>query len=165
MMSIWIVGLGQFSVLGFALVGGCFLAFSDFLMRSFARTPGAGGAEAMQVINKEVFRYVFMALFLGLAPVSLALAAYGLGTGVGTGRGAALIGAAGLVYILGCFLVTIVFNVPLNTKLADLDAQSADAQRFWRNIYLPQWTFWNTVRTAACVLAAILSMAGLLQGT
>jgi uncharacterized membrane protein len=61
--------------------------------------------------------------------------------------------------------VTIVFNVPLNTKLADLDAQSADAQRFWRNIYLPQWTFWNTVRTAACVLAAILSMAGLLQGT
>ncbi len=59
-----------FTILAYAFIGGVFLAFSDFIMRSLAMTGGHGGIEAMQVINREVFRWVFMALFLGLAPVS-----------------------------------------------------------------------------------------------
>ena len=47
---------------------------------------GPGGVEAMQVINREVFRWVFMALFLGMAAVSLVLIGLGysrLGTAGG----------------------------------------------------------------------------------
>jgi uncharacterized membrane protein len=65
----------QFAVLAYALVAGVFLAFSDFIMRSLALTGGVGGVEAMQVINREVFRWVFMTLFLGMAAGSVALAA------------------------------------------------------------------------------------------
>ena len=71
-MSPVIFILLQFSILAYALVGGVFLAFSDFIMRSLAHTSGIGGVDAMQVINREVFRWVFMALFIGMAPVSLA---------------------------------------------------------------------------------------------
>ena len=57
----------HFAVIAYALVGGVFLAFSDFIMRSLVLTGGHGGIEAMQTINREVFRWVFMALFLGMA--------------------------------------------------------------------------------------------------
>ncbi|MCR9136788.1 MAG: hypothetical protein NXI27_12375 [Alphaproteobacteria bacterium] len=75
-MSIALFFLIQFTVLAYAFVGGVFLAFSDFLMRSLAMTGGHGGVEAMQLINREVFRWVFMALFLGSAVVSVVLTAY-----------------------------------------------------------------------------------------
>jgi len=76
-MSPFFFFLLQFAILAYALVGGVFLAFSDFIMRSLSLTGGTGGVEAMQVINREVFRWVFMALFLGMAAVSLAIAGYG----------------------------------------------------------------------------------------
>ncbi|MEL7461864.1 MAG: hypothetical protein AAGJ39_12975, partial [Pseudomonadota bacterium] len=95
----------QFAILAYALVGGVFLAFSDFIMRSLALTGGHGGVEAMQVINREVFRWVFMALFLGMAAVSVVVAGYGA-FGL-TGPAGTLIMAAGLVYLIGCFGVTV----------------------------------------------------------
>ena len=126
------------AVLAYALVGGVFLAFSDFIMRALSLTGGSGGAEAMQAINREVFRWVFMTLFLGLAAVSLALvvfAALGL-----TGPAATLVASAGLIYLLGCFGVTIVFNVPMNEALAGMDLSEDAARAYWTDSYLPRWT-------------------------
>jgi uncharacterized membrane protein len=88
-MSPFFFFLIQFAILAYALIGGVFLAFSDFIMRSLSRTSGTGGVEAMQVINREVFRWVFMALFLGMAAVSLVLVGYAL-TNLG-GAGSTLI--------------------------------------------------------------------------
>jgi len=118
-MSGWFFILDQIATLAYALVGGVFLAFSDFIMRSFSHTSGVGGVEAMQIINREVFRWIFMALFLGLAPVSLGMMVYGLMI-VGGSTGA-LMAFAGLLYFIGCFGVTILFNVPMNETLADMD--------------------------------------------
>lgn len=149
----------HFAVLAYALVGGVFLAFSDFIMRALSVTGGPGGAEAMQAINREVFRWVFMTLFLGLAAVSLTLivcAASGL-----AGPAETLIGSAGMVYNLGCFGVTIFFNVPMNEALADMDLSQDATHAYWTATYLPRWTFWNTVRTIACGLSAALSLAAL----
>jgi uncharacterized membrane protein len=51
----------------YALVAGVFPRLLG-LHHAVARlTGGVGGVEAMQVINREVFRWVFMALFLGMA--------------------------------------------------------------------------------------------------
>lgn len=140
------------AILGYALLGGVFLAFSDFIMRALRATSGSGGPEAMQAINREVFRYVFMPLFLGMAPVSLAL-----------GIGAALwaeapvpLAAAGAVYLIGVFGVTVVCNVPMNNALAAMAPASAQTAAFWRERYAPRWTFWNTVRALACVAAAAI---------
>jgi hypothetical protein len=39
--------------------------------RALGQTSGGAGPEAMQTINREFFRWIFMTLFLGLVPVSL----------------------------------------------------------------------------------------------
>lgn len=152
--------LMQFAILAYALVGGVFLAFSDFIMRSLALTGGHGGVEAMQVINREVFRWIFMALFLGMAALSVAVAAYGA-FGL-SGHAGTLIMTAGLVYLIGCFGVTIFFNVPMNEALAGMDMSSGTTQDYWVQTYVPRWTFWNSVRTVACVMSATLLLLGLL---
>lgn len=162
-MSPVIFVLLQFSILAYALVGGVFLAFSDFIMRSLAHTGGIGGVDAMQVINREVFRWVFMALFIGMAPASLAIAGYGW-FAVGHGPGTMFM-LAGLIYVVGCFGVTVFFNVPMNEALAEMDASSSTALDYWTGTYLPRWTFWNSVRTCACTLSAALLLFGLLWMT
>lgn len=158
-MSPVLLILAHLAVIAYALVAGVFLAFSDFIMRALSITSGPGGAEAMQAINREVFRWVFMTLFLGLAPVSLLLAACGaliVGHGPGT-----VMALAGLTYVLGCFGVTVVFNVPMNTALAGMDASADATLTYWAGTYLPRWTFWNTVRAGACTLSAVLLSASL----
>ena len=55
-MPIWMFIVAQGAVLAYGLLGGVFLAFSDFIMRSLSLVGGYGGVEAMQVINREVFR-------------------------------------------------------------------------------------------------------------
>ncbi len=149
----------QFAVIAYAIVGGIFIAFSDFIMRSLARTSGTGGVEAMQVINREVFRWVFMVLFLGLAPVSLSIALYGI-VSVGGSTGL-LLAAAGLTYFVGCFGVTVAFNVPLNERLAKMSLAEASTSAFWQEIYVPVWTRWNSVRGTACIIAAALLLAAI----
>ncbi len=158
-MSPFFLVFTHFAVLAYALVGGVFLAFSDFIMRALSVTSGHGGAEAMQAINREVFRWVFMTLFLGLAVMSLALIVLAvLGQ---TGPAAPFVAAAGLVYLLGCFGVTVVFNVPMNEALAGMDLSQDATRAYWTGTYLPRWTFWNTVRTVACAVAAALLLFGL----
>jgi uncharacterized membrane protein len=158
-MSPFILLLLQFAVLAYALVGGVFLAFSDFIMRSLSLTGGTGGVEAMQVINREVFRWVFMALFLGMAALSLVIAGYAV-TRI-PGPPGTLILAAAVVYLVGCFGVTVAFNVPMNEALAGMDLAEDATRSYWTGTYLPRWTFWNTVRTLACGLAAALLLFGL----
>ncbi|MEP5759502.1 MAG: anthrone oxygenase family protein [Litoreibacter sp.] len=159
-MSPFIFIAFQFAIIAYALVSGVFLAFSDFIMRSLAHTGGIGGVDAMQAINREVFRWVFMTLFIGMAPISLGIAAYGefvVGNGPGT-----LFVLAGLIYFLGCFGVTVFFNVPMNEALAGMDASSPAASDYWTGTYMPRWTFWNSVRTAASALSAAMLLFGLL---
>lgn len=153
----------QLAILAYALVAGVFLAFSDFIMRSLALTGGAGGVEAMQVINREVFRWVFMALFLGMAAVSLVIVGYGA-TNLAHPSGG-LILVAGLVYLIGCFGVTVFFNVPMNEALAGMNLSEDATHAYWTGTYLPRWTFWNTVRTLACGASAALLLFGLLSMT
>ena len=153
-----IIFLMNVAILAYAFVGGVFLAFSDFIMRSLSRTGGVGGVEAMQVINREVFRWVFMTLFLSMAAVSLILAGYGamhLDHPAGP-----VIGLAGLVYLVGCFGVTVAFNVPMNEALAGMDLSEDQTRAYWTGTYLPRWTFWNTVRTIACAVSAALLLFG-----
>lgn len=157
------LALMQGAILAYALLAGVFLAFSDFIMRALSRTSGSGGPEAMQVINREVFRWIFMTLFMGMALVSLllsGLAALSLNTPADT-----LILLAGLVYLVGCFGVTVIRNVPMNERLAAMDPATDTARDYWTGTYLPRWTFWNTVRTLACALSSVLLLTALVWRT
>ena len=149
----------QVAVLAYAVVGGVFLAFSDFIMRALALTSGQGGAEAMQVINREVFRWVFMALFLGMAAASVLIAIASTGY-IAAGPGVPLLTGA-LVYLLGCFAVTVFANVPMNEALAGMDVATPAARDYWSRTYVPRWTWWNSVRAVACLTASGLMLIGL----
>lgn len=158
-MSTITVLLLQFSILAYALVAGVFLAFSDFIMRSLAITNGSGGVEAMQAINREVFRWVFMTLFLGMAVGSIAIAILAW-VGI-QGLAGTLILVAALCYLIGCFGVTVFFNVPMNEALASMEVASDTTRDFWLQSYIPRWTFWNSIRTAASAISAALMLVGL----
>lgn len=158
-MATWFFIFAHFSILALAVLGGVFLVFSDFVMRSLAKTGGRGGVEAMQRINEEVFRYVFMPLFLGMVPVLLTLAGYAFMRLPEPASSTIIAGAC--VYLVGGFGITVACNVPLNNTLASMEAGSPDTHRFWFDTYLPRWTFWNTVRTVACVISAAMMQIGL----
>ncbi|MEM6384539.1 MAG: anthrone oxygenase family protein, partial [Pseudomonadota bacterium] len=110
-----------------------------------------------------VFRWVFMALFLGMAAVSLVVVGYGA-FGV-SGPAGTLIMMAGLVYLVGTFGVTVFFNVPMNEALAGMEMSSRTTRDYWLQTYVPRWTFWNTVRTFASAASAALLLFGLVWMT
>jgi uncharacterized membrane protein len=58
------------------------------------------------------------------------------------------------------FVVTMVFNVPLNDALAAVDPGSPDAAPLWAR-YLKDWTFWNHVRTITSTAACALFIAAI----
>lgn len=155
-MSIWFAILSQFSIIAYALVGGVLLAFSDFIMRSLNTANSPGGIEVMQVINREVIKWLFMTLFLGMAAISVVIIGYAYVNL--EGPVAMLIMLAAGLYIVGVFGVTVVFNVPLNNQLDGMEFTSQAALDFWTKRYLPNWTFWNSLRTFASVLAASIYM-------
>jgi uncharacterized membrane protein len=56
------------ALLGSALVGGVFFAFSSFVMKALARIGSADGISAMQSIDVVVINRSFLGPFMGSAP-------------------------------------------------------------------------------------------------
>ncbi len=136
-----------------AVIAGVFLAFSDFVMRSLDRTSDGSGIEAMQIINREVLRTIFMVLLIGMAITAPVLALFAYHTQPGPPAMAIIIASA--IYTFGVFGVTLGFNVPKNQRLDKLTVPGATAENYWKQEFYPNWTVWNHVRTAASALAAI----------
>jgi uncharacterized membrane protein len=153
MRQLLTTGLLWFSAVGCGVLAGVYFAFSTFVMASLARIAPAAGAAAMNAINVEIVRSLFMPLFLGTTLTGAALAVLAFFRWGEPGAIAML--AGGGIYVLGMFIVTMIFNVPLNNALAAVDPASAQAAELWAR-YLRDWTFWNHVRsissTGACVL-------------
>ncbi|KWF02175.1 hypothetical protein WL80_28965 [Burkholderia ubonensis] len=135
-----------FSAIGCGLMAGVYFAFSTFVMTSLGRLAPAAGVAAMNAINVDIVRSLFMPVFLGTTLASLALAILALLNR--SEPGAIWIVAGGAIYVLGMFGVTMVFNVPLNDALSATDASSAEGAAFWAR-YLRDWTVWNHARTVA----------------
>lgn len=146
------------SALGSGLIAGVFFAFSVFIMKALARIQPPQGIAAMQSINIAVINPWFLAVFLGTAVACLVLAVSTLF--LWDKPGAFYLLAGSLLYLIGTFLVTMVFNVPQNDALAAVDPASAEGARLW-TAYLSRWTAWNHVRTAAALAAAALLTIGL----
>lgn len=152
--------LGMAALLGSAVVGGVFLAFSGFIMKALARMPGPGGTTAMQLINVAVITPAFLGPFLGTAVLSLGMMGFAL---LYWGRPWSMfLLAGGLLYITGVLLVTLFRNVPLNDSLAAVSSSDPVASDMWDN-YLRRWTRSNHIRTGAALAAALLFGIGLVQ--
>jgi len=139
------------SALGCGLISGVFFAFSAFVMKALARLTPTQGIAAMQSINVVVINPWFLVAFLGTASACVLLVVSSLLMWDKPNAAYLLVGS--LLYLVGTFLVTMLFNVPRNEALATVDSESADAATLWIR-YVTSWTAWNHVRTAAALAAA-----------
>jgi uncharacterized membrane protein len=127
-------------------------------MTALGRIEQAAGIAAMKSINKVIVQSPFMPVFLGTTLSSLALAALALFCR--DEPGAAMWLAGGVLYVVGMFVVTAVFNVPLNNALMAAAPASGEAAALWAR-YLTDWTWWNHVRTMTSTAAFALFVAAL----
>lgn len=155
------MGLFKLSVLlaavGSFVIGGVFYGFSTFIMQALGQIPVPEGIRAMQAINVTVLTPLFLGVFSGTALLLLGLAGVAL---FNPGQsGAMLVIAGAVLYVLGCFGVTMALNVPLNNAIAAADPASAEGAAVWAR-YLRDWVFWNHVRTAAALAGAVVLILG-----
>jgi uncharacterized membrane protein len=144
-----------------AAVGGLFYAFSTFVMRGLDRTEPAEAIAALRGMNAEANANApFLVLLMGSTVLAL-------GVGVATALRLSTPGAAyvlaGAALGLVAFIVTMVFNVPLNNRLDAVNPaglSTAEALFQWQAYRVP-WTAWNHVRTVAPLVGSALMLVGL----
>jgi uncharacterized membrane protein len=143
--------LTLFAALGCGLMAGVFFAFSTFVMKALARLTPAEGIAAMHAINVAAINPLFLGVFIGTGAACVLAMIVSLTQWDKPGAVYLLAGSA--FYLVGTFLVTVVFNVPLNNSLAAVTPAGRNGAQQWAS-YLSRWTAWNHVRTAAALAAA-----------
>lgn len=138
---------------GCGLMAGLLFAFSNFVMRALLQQPPESGIRTMQAVNSLIQNPTFFVLFFGTTTAALFLSVTSALHLSQNGSTLLLLGS--LLYLLGTFGVTVVFNVPLNNALAGHAASTSDAAQFWQS-YVAQWLKWNHVRTVTSVSAAAM---------
>ena len=141
------------TALGCGLVSGVLFVFSAFIMQALKRLPPERGISAVQSINITAVRPPLMIVFFGTAAALVAVAVWAIAAWSPPTSIYLILGAA--LYLTGTILMTGVYHVPRNNKLAALDPKSIDAARYWVT-YGREWTRWNHVRTIAALLASAL---------
>lgn len=142
-----------FSAIGCGLIAGVYFAFSTFIMPALGRIEVTQAVAAMNSMSSTILKSLFMPLFFATTLTSVALVIMAL---TSTGRpGTVAMVAGGLTYIVGMFLCTAFFNVPLNNRLAAVNPANPDVAVVWAR-YLKEWTMWNHVRTVAATVSCVL---------
>lgn len=143
------------AALGSAAAGGLFYAFSTFVVRGLDSTGPVDAVTAMRGMNAEANSNApFLFFLLGSALLSLAVGVIAV---TQIDRPGSWFLVAGAVFGILGVVVTMLFNVPLNNHLDQIDL--ADAAAEWQ-AYFSKWTAWNHVRTATGFLGAILLLIG-----
>jgi uncharacterized membrane protein len=138
------------AALGSALVAGAFFAFAAFVLAALARLPLANGVAAMQAITVAIRSAAFLLAFFGTAALAAVL---GIAAPLTWGEpGAGYLLAGSLLYLNGPFGVTLLKNLPLNTRLSGIKSESAGAARQWEE-FRAAWGFWNHIRWIAALAA------------
>ncbi|MFK7860021.1 MAG: DUF1772 domain-containing protein [Granulosicoccus sp.] len=137
------------------LMAGVYFAFSTFIMRSLHQLGPTRAADAMNSINDVILRSWFMLLFFGSTLLYLVLLVVGIVSTELTGRWFLIL--SGLIYVVGMFCCTAMFNVPLNNRLAQTRDEQSRKVEIWA-IYFKKWTRWNHLRGTCSLITMVLSM-------
>lgn len=156
-MNTFFIPLTIYTIVSTGLIAGLFFIFSFSVMDALEQMPALQGMQAMQLINRTILNPVFLFVFISSALACLLL--IGLTVWQRTPGYEWLIAGA-LVYLIGGFGVTALFNVPLNNALDVLTPGGSKNADIWAH-YLVRWTQWNTFRTAMSVVAVVLLSVGL----
>jgi len=122
-------------------------------MAGLKQLAPAHGAAAMQAINKEAPKPLFMLLLFGTGGACVVLMIYAAFNLQAPGSKYQLV--AGALYVVGVVVLTVAYHVPRNDMLDSLDPNSAEGIAYWAT-YLEGWMRMNHVRTVAPLVAAVL---------
>jgi uncharacterized membrane protein len=153
----WIVIPCAAAVIASAMSAGLFYTFSDFQIRAMRLATLSAGVEVMQNINREIMRSGTIVVLWGSLALSVLLGLYAVLVLSGPAVLPLSLGAA--LFILGVWGVSVAFNIPMNMRLAGLEHTSTKAAAYWA-VYVSRWNFWNHVRSATAILAAICFLIG-----
>ncbi len=155
----WLPIVIVLAALGAGLMAGIFYAFSRCVMQALGGLSRAEGMTAMKAMNVTILNPLFFVIFFGALAACAVLAVYCLFAWGAPGSGWLLAGST--LYIVGGFLVTVIFNVPMNNALAASEVGTAAGEELWAD-YLRRWTAWNHVRTAASAAALVCFLLALI---
>ena len=144
------------SVTGGGVVTGLLFAFSNFVMRALDGLSPEHGMFAMQQINEKIINPIFLTMFFGTPLLCLGIVIATVRELDGSGHILLLVGALG--YLIGPFGITMLFNVPLNNRLAQV--APSGAPEAWPN-YRKTWQRWNHVRTYIGIFSVTMLALGL----
>lgn len=144
------------AIVGAGLITGLLFAFSNFVMSALAELPNENGMFAMQRVNERIINPIFLLLFFGTPLLCIVIAA-NAAMNLDSARSLLLL-LGSMCYLVGPFCITMLFNVPLNNRLAS--TKITDAEEVWTD-YQVRWQRWNHVRTYIGVLSILLLAAGL----
>jgi uncharacterized membrane protein len=150
------------AALGSGLLAGAFFAFAAYVLPALSRADAPAGIAAMQSMIAAIKNPLFLGLFFGTAALAGIM---GIAATLQWGTPAAiylLIGS--LLYLNGPFGVTLMKNLPLNTKLAALKPESAEAKRYWTE-FRAVWGYWNHLRWIGALGAAAAFTWALVEGS
>ena len=149
------------AALGSGLIAGAFFAFAAFVLPALSRQPAPAGIAAMQAIIAAIKGPAFLVAFFGTA--ALAGVAGIAATLKWSEPGALYLLLGSLLFLNGPFGVTLLKNLPLNTRLAALKPDSAEAKRYWSE-FRAAWGLWNHVRWIGALGAAASFIWALVEG-
>lgn len=138
------------AVVGTALVGGVYAAFSVMVMPALRRGDDQAATTTMIAINRAAERGPFILIFGAAAATALGAAVTSLPRN----------DVGGLAFAGASFAsagITLAVNVPLNRRL------DKDGAAFW-STYYRRWTAANTVRAIAATIAVGIAAAQWIGG-
>lgn len=126
------------AMLGSALVAGVFFAFFSFVMKAVDRLPSAQGIAEMLALNITVLNLWFLGFFIGMAAVCFLLMLWSLFQLSQANAENILLGS--MFCLVGSLVVTALFSVPVNERLAKVDVLNADTENIWCDC-VSEWMF------------------------
>jgi uncharacterized membrane protein len=138
--------------IGSTLIAGVLFVFSVCIMRALATLPPAHGIRAMQAINVVILNSWFLGVFAGTAVLCIFSLVLLVAQNAWPPPTGPMVGS--LLYLIGVVMVTRAFHIPRNDALAAANPDTPAAAKLWED-YLRTWTWWNHVRTAAALAAAL----------
>lgn len=151
------------TILSSGLVAGLFYAYSCSVNPGLHMLGDKEYIQAMQGINSAIQNPVFFISFMGLLVV-YPLCSYQLYRHNG-GLSFYLIIGAMLIYFVAVFGSTVLFNVPLNNRLAQFNTNTTSSEQItlMRQAFERPWNFYHSIRMIASIIAFALSILCLLK--
>lgn len=144
------------------LVTGFVLAFAIVVMPGISKLSDKRYLESFKVMDKIIQdnQPLFMIVWVGSVLSVIVSAVLGFLYAGTMGLLVIVIGAS--VYILGVQVPTMVFNVPLNNRLQEMDLEESPDEevKAFRAEFERVWIRWNSIRTVNGLLATILFLYG-----